>query len=178
MTPEPLIATTPRLLLRPVIEDDAAPTAEMVTADVSENLLSWHYPMSSEQVTERIRKAHHDLERGKAVTWAILRRQDQRLSGWIVVARVRAGLGSIGYWLGAEFRGQGYMREAASQAIPAGSAYLSLDAIRADVFPSNAASIAVLEALGFRRRGLRQVKSVRTGRRETVCRYRRDAAAC
>src|SRR5205085_5843775 len=171
--PEPLVAKTPRLILRPVIEEDAESTVELVTADVSESLLSWHYPTSGDQVVERVRKARDEIERGKAVNWAILRREDQRLLGWIVIARVRGGLGSIGYWLGSQFRGQGYMREAASHAIAAGSAYLSLATIRADVFPSNKASIAVLEALAFRRCGLRRVKSARTGRQEKVCRYQR-----
>jgi [ribosomal protein S5]-alanine N-acetyltransferase len=171
-----LIATTPRLKLRPVTEEDAEPTAGLVTVDVSENLLSWHYPTSTEQVIERVRKAHDAIEQHQAVNWAILRREDQRLLGWIVIGRVRGGLGSIGYWLGRQYRGHGYMREAASHAIPIGSAYLSLETIRADVFPENKASIAVIEALGFRRCGKRRVMSVRTGRHERVCRYRRDAA--
>ena len=173
---ESLVATTPRLVLRPVIEDDARATAELVTIDVSESLLTWPYPMSTEQVIERVRKAHERIERRQAVNWAILRKKDQHLLGWLVIARVRARLGSIGYWLGSQFRGEGYMREAASHAIAIGSDYLFLEAIRADVFPNNKASIAVLEALGFRRGGLRRVTSVRTGKQETVSRYRLELA--
>src|SRR6185295_12543674 len=140
-------------------------------ADVSENLLSWDYPTSAEQVIERVRIATKKIERQQAITWAILRKADQRLLGWLVIARVRGGLGSIGYWLGSEFRGHAYMREAAAQAIAVGSDYLSLDAIRADVFPTNASSIAVLVALQFRRCGSRRVKSARTGKLEKVWRY-------
>ena len=169
-----LVATTPRLVLRPVAEEDAEPTAALVTADVSENLLSWEYPTTAEQVIERVRTAQEKVERRQAVNWAILRREDQQLVGWIRIARVRGGLGSIGYWLGGEFRGQGYMREAASSVIKMASDYLSLNTIRADVFPDNKASIAVLEALAFRGCGSRTVHSANKGTQVKVCRYRRD----
>jgi len=163
-------------MLRPVTDGDAEPTAQLVTADVSENLLSWDYPMTPEQLMERIRTAQEELGCCQTVNWAILRKEDEQLLGWVRMARVRAGLGSIGYWLGSEFRGQGYMSEAAAAAIAMASEYLSLKTIRADVFPSNKASIAVLEGLDFRRQGSRRVHSARFGRRLTVWRYCRDHA--
>jgi ribosomal-protein-alanine N-acetyltransferase len=170
-----LVATTPRLVLRPVAEEDAEPTAELVTPDVSESLLSWDYPTTAEQVIERVRNAQDKIERRLAVNWAILRKEDHQLLGWIRIAKVRGGLGSMGYWLGSKFRGQGYMREAASHAIAMASAFLSLEAIRADVFADNKASIALLEALAFRRCP-RRSHSARTGWEKKLCRYRRDLA--
>lgn len=171
---ETLVVHTPRLLLRPVVEEDAQATAEIVTRDVSDNLLTWPYPCSAEQVAGRVHEAQSRLNAGKAVTWAILRREDERLMGWLVVATSRGAAGKIGYWLGSQFRGQGYAREAAGCAIAIARDHLSLRVIRADVFPANKASMNVLDALHFRRCGAGRATSTRTGKDEKVYRYRLD----
>ena len=60
---------------------------------------------------------------------------------------------SLGYWLGRKYWGQGLGRDAAEQMVRWGFAHLSIDRIDASVSTDNAASIAVLEKIGFRETG-------------------------
>jgi ribosomal-protein-alanine N-acetyltransferase len=59
----------------------------------------------------------------------------------------------IGYALGREHWGRGYMREALTALLRFAFRTLDLNRIEADVDPRNRASIASLERLGFRREG-------------------------
>jgi RimJ/RimL family protein N-acetyltransferase len=56
---------------------------------------------------------------------------------------------ALGYWLGEPFWGQGYMSEAGHELLEAVRATGVIDVLSARVLESNAASIRVLEKLGF-----------------------------
>jgi ribosomal-protein-alanine N-acetyltransferase len=65
----------------------------------------------------------------------------------------------LGYWLGAPFTGQGYMREALGLAVAHAfksqvEGGLGLHRVEANIMPHNAASLAVAQALGFQKEGL------------------------
>ena len=59
----------------------------------------------------------------------------------------------IGYALASRYWGKAYAQEAVRAAIAYGFSALGLNRIEADIDPANAASIRVLEKLGFRREG-------------------------
>ena len=64
----------------------------------------------------------------------------------------------LGYWLGAPHTGRGYMREGLALVLahafaPAADGGLGLHRLEANIIPENAASLAVVRALGFRREG-------------------------
>ena len=65
----------------------------------------------------------------------------------------------LGYWLGAGHTGQGYMCEGLDLVVDhaftsAEAGGLGLHRLEANIIPENAASLAVVEALGFRLEGL------------------------
>src|SRR5262245_19729198 len=74
---------TPRLTLRPVEHNDAAPTALLVTPDVAANLSTWPSPMSVEQTLAKIREAEHQAAGRTALDCAIIERSTGALLGWI-----------------------------------------------------------------------------------------------
>lgn len=70
------------------------------------------------------------------------------------VCRGAAQFASVGYWLAANWRGQGLMREAARLAIDFGFDRLRLHRFNAGTLPGNQKSRAMLLQLGFREEGL------------------------
>jgi RimJ/RimL family protein N-acetyltransferase len=77
--------------------------------------------------------------------------------------------GELGYWLAREFRGRGIASEAARVFVPYAFDYLSLDRLTAHTLEFNAASIRVLEAVGFNLEGrLRQYTRTATGLYDTL----------
>jgi RimJ/RimL family protein N-acetyltransferase len=78
---------------------------------------------------------------------------------------------SLGYWLGAGFRGHGYMKEAIGPALAAAMGYLGLDAIEAFVKIENFASIAVVEHAGMACLGSEEIHIETRQRRELCFRY-------
>jgi RimJ/RimL family protein N-acetyltransferase len=91
--------------------------------------------------------------------WGVARREDDRVVGTCTLDRpdpvnLRA---EIGFALSREHQGRGYMGEALDALLDHAFGPLGLRRIEADVDPRNAASIRLLEKLGFRREGhLRQ----------------------
>jgi len=59
----------------------------------------------------------------------------------------------IGYWLGADFTGHGYMTEAVCLVLGHAFTELRLHRVEANIIPSNEPSISVVRRCGFRREG-------------------------
>jgi len=79
------------------------------------------------------------------------------LIGGVTLANVRRGIvqaGTIGYWIGEPFAGQGLMTRALRVLLPFVFSELSLHRIEAACIPSNIASVRVLEKCGFVHEGL------------------------
>lgn len=87
--------------------------------------------------------------RGDEVTWAM--RHDGAFLG---VVGVRAENSMIGYWLGAEHRGNGFMPLAATAAIGWVFATRWADIVRWEAVEGNIASAMVARKVGFRYTGL------------------------
>ena len=68
----------------------------------------------------------------------------------------------IGYILHRDFWGQGLAREALAAVLPYVFSRFPVDALRADVYPRNAASLGLLKKLGFEEVG-RAVRTYRIG---------------
>lgn len=150
---------TARLKLRCVRPADAARTSAMMTPAVSRWVASWPMPFTPEMAAERIAAAREAAERGKALPFAVERRSDGVLLGWVGVNRdaTDARRGVLGYWLGEDYHGHGYMREAAPAAVAAAFERLDLEVIEAGTQPGNAASLAVLRGCGMAPAGERMV---------------------
>lgn len=86
-------------------------------------------------------------------------RHDGVLLGAITLDNIRRGpaqMGTLGYWIGAPFARQGYMREAIAGVVAHAFGPLDLSRIEAACLPENTASRGVLEKVGFKYEGVAQ----------------------
>ncbi len=105
----------------------------------------------------RLRRYAEDIRADLAYAFFVFRAEDNALVGGLTLANIRRGVaqaGSIGYWMGAPFAGRGYMSDAVRALIPFAFGALRLHRLEAACIPTNAASVRLLERLGFRREGL------------------------
>ena len=170
---------TERLRLRCVRPDDAAQVSRLMTPAVSRWVASWPVPFTPEMAAERIAAARDAAGMGKLLPLAIERRFDGVLLGWISVTRdVKDDRrGALGYWLGEEHHGCGYMREAAAVVVAAGFSRLGLEVIEAGSQPGNVAAFAVLRGCGMAPTGGRTVFAPARGHDE-LCLFYEAARPC
>ncbi len=105
----------------------------------------------------RLRAWQDGWRKGSAFVFLIRRHSDRALLGGLSLTHVRAWpaeSASLGYWLGAAFEGEGYMREAVRAAADWAFEILDLNRIEAATLIENERSQSVLEAAGFAREGL------------------------
>jgi len=105
----------------------------------------------------RLRAHREDSRRGTGYMFLVFRTRDDVLLGGVTVSQLRRGAGAsaeIGYWLGREHGGQGYMTEALQALLPHAFRTLSLNRLEAACLPDNLRSKAVLARLGFQQEGL------------------------
>lgn len=150
---------TARLKLRCARPGDAARIAAMITPAVSQWLASWPVPFTLEMAVERIVAARKATEEREALAFVVERRSDGALLGWIGISCDAANnrRGVLGYWLGEEHHGHGYMREAAPAVVETAFEKLNLQVIEAGAQPENVASFTVLRACGMIVAGERMV---------------------
>lgn len=96
---------------------------------------------------------------GTALPLLLIRRQDNALLGAVTLDNIRRGPSqgaTLGYWMGAPFARQGYMREAIQVLAHYAFTTLDLSRLEAACLPENAASRGVLESCGFKYEGVAQ----------------------
>ncbi len=103
-----------------------------------------------------IKKIQEDWKRRIILKWGIALRPDDQLIGSLTLFNLDFNhrRAEIGYALGREHWGHGYMNEALMTLLKYAFESLDLHRIEADVDPRNAASIRTLEKLGFQREGV------------------------
>lgn len=114
--------------------------------------------LSRKSFTNRVYWAQRASRNGTALPLFIVR-NDGVLLGAITLDNIRRGpaqSGTIGYWIGAPFARQGYMREAIGALVHHAFAGLDLSRIEAACLPENLASRGVLERSGFKYEGVAQ----------------------
>ena len=109
--------------------------------------------------TNRVSWANRCFKADTALPLFILRRDDAALVGAITLDNIRRGpaqAGTLGYWVGAPYARQGYMREAIGAVVHHAFTHMGLSRIEAACLPENEASRAVLERAGFKYEGVAQ----------------------
>lgn len=153
---------TARLVLRlPAHQDFGAWTA--LRAESRSFLTPWEPVWHADHLTRRaftnrVYWAARASRGGTALPLFLIRR-DGVLLGAVTLDNIRRGpaqMGTLGYWIGAPFARQGFMREAISAVVAHAFGPLDLSRIEAACLPENAASRGVLEKSGFKYEGVAQ----------------------
>jgi len=148
--------STEDLCLRPSKLSDAEGMFAMLSD--AQSMKYWSTPPITD-VNDALQVLREDLEsdaQGNSLCWAVtLRGQDEMIGKCILFqfnqAHHRA---EIGFILNRDYWRQGLMHQALKAVIEFAFGTLELHRIEADVDPENAASLKVLEKLGFEREGL------------------------
>jgi RimJ/RimL family protein N-acetyltransferase len=111
--------------------------------------------VNREAAAELIKEIHESLQLRAILKWGIALHTDNQLIGSVTLHNLAFDhrRAEIGYALGREHWGKGYMNEALTAVLRYAFEELDLHRIEADVDPRNAASIKTLERLGFQREG-------------------------
>ncbi|TVP70985.1 MAG: N-acetyltransferase [Rhodobacteraceae bacterium] len=158
-----LLLQSERLMLRLPQHADFRQWSELRRASVG-FLTPWEPTWSDDHLTRRaftnrVSWAARCFRSDTALPLFILRRKDQALLGAITLDNIRRGpaqAGTLGYWVGAPFARQGYMREAIGAVVRHAFTEMDLSRIEAACLPENEASRGVLERAGFKYEGVAQ----------------------
>jgi [ribosomal protein S5]-alanine N-acetyltransferase len=107
----------------------------------------------------RVYWAQRSVSGGTALPLMLIRRGDNALLGAITLDNIRRGpaqAGTLGYWVGAPFARQGFMREAIQAVVHHAFHQLDLSRLEAACLPENTPSRGVLEKSGFKYEGVAQ----------------------
>lgn len=97
-----------------------------------------------------------EMEAGNAYPFFVFRTSDQALVGGVTLSNVRRGvaqMGTLGYWMGQPYAGQGYMTAALRPLIAFAFGTLGLHRVEAACLPDNQASHRLLLKSGFHEEG-------------------------
>lgn len=113
----------------------------------------WVFPATEPR---RYRGYLDRLSGGNAFGFCVGRNADNALLGVVNINDIVMGglrSGSLGYYIGARYARQGYMSEGLALVLDQAFGPLGLNRVEANVQPANAASLALIERLGFRKEG-------------------------
>ena len=149
---------TERLIIRPLTLADAEPTARIMSPAIARWTGSWTGVETAGELEERIARSLEAEAAGRRFMRAACLKQTGELIGWVGAVRLDADpeRGSIGYWIGEAWFGNGYAKEAARAVLDAAWDALDLQVIEGAVQVANAASHRILLGLGLEHRGQRE----------------------
>jgi RimJ/RimL family protein N-acetyltransferase len=118
----------------------------------------WATPPMSDiaQAKKLVADIHEGFRAQHLFEWGVARLEDDRIIGTCTLFAINEsqGRGEIGFALGHQFWGRGYMKEALTALLDFAFGTLRMRRLEADVDPRNAGSLHAVERLGFRREGL------------------------
>ncbi|HYA54051.1 MAG TPA: GNAT family N-acetyltransferase [Thermoplasmata archaeon] len=117
--------------------------------------LSIPFPYSASDARHWIARAGRGRRAGERLSLSVVRRADDALLGGVGLHQFD-GAGSraeVGYWLGREYRGQGYAAEAVNVLLRVAFRELRLHRVEARIFPGNRSSQELARRCGFRYEG-------------------------
>jgi RimJ/RimL family protein N-acetyltransferase len=137
--------------------------------DVAHWLVRVPYPYRCEHATSWIERSNAERAAGAGFPFIIIDRASNRLVGSVDLSLEDGpSVGTLGYWLGTDFWGQGYGTEAARAVIDFAFGTLGLKEINASALPENERSIRVLEKAGLSYVDRRVENTIERGRVETA----------
>lgn len=171
---------TERMTLRTPVHNDFRPWVALRAAS-RDYLTPWEPAWSDDHLSRkafsnRVYWSNRSINAGTAMPLFLIRRADQVLLGAITLDNIRRGpalAGTLGYWTGASFARQGYMREAIETVVHYAFSHLDLSRIEAACLPENKPSRGLLERTGFKYEGVAQSYLQINGRWRTHVLYAR-----
>ena len=112
--------------------------------------------LSRSAFRRRLRRYAEDQRADTSYAFFLFRKADDALVGGLTLANIRRGVaqaGSLGYWIGEPFSRRGLMTGALAGLVPFAFGSLRLHRLEAACIPANAASVRLLEKMGFAREG-------------------------
>jgi RimJ/RimL family protein N-acetyltransferase len=171
---------TDRLMLRSPEPGDAERVSQLLgNWDVANWLVRVPYPYRLEHAVSWIERSNTERAAGVGFPFIIVERGSNSLVGSVDLSLEEGPtVGTLGYWLGADFWGHGYGTEAARAVIDFAFGPLGLKEVNASALPENERSIRVLEKAGLLYVDRRFEDTIERGRVETayfsVTRYSRQ----
>ncbi|CAM4137648.1 GNAT family N-acetyltransferase [Pseudoalteromonas byunsanensis] len=142
--------TTKRLLLRPFNRNDAATVARLAgdkrVSDMTKNI---PYPYSEDMAVDWICSHESEYESGRSVVYAITLKSDDAVIGALGFVEITDNVGTLGYWLGCDYWGQGITPEAVNGMVNYYKEHHNLKGLAATHFVENHRSRAVIGKLGL-----------------------------
>ena len=153
--------TGQRVFLRPPKRRDALKWQKLRMSSKS-FLVPWEPSWNASSCTRRaylryFKNSNYLANMDRAYSFLIFKSDDKTLLGGINVGNVRRGVAqsaSLGYWIGARYARNGYMKEALKLLIPSLFIDLRLNRIEAATLEENVASRNLLKKIGFKKEGV------------------------
>ncbi len=164
---------TERLELRLLHPDDATEVSKIMTPSVSKWLSSWPEYISEQDARRKIAKYQKNTEDKKALTVAIYRQEDNLFIGSLSVGVKpnSPSVGIIGYWVGEEYQGKGYLGEILNDFVNLAFTYLGITTLEAGAQIENHASFAIMKKMGMKPIGKKSIYVSSRDRDEEVLFY-------
>ena len=124
-------------------------------------LIPWEPTWAADELTRpafraRLRRHSDSISKDEAYPFFIFRARDDVLMGGLTLGQVRRGVAqcaTLGYWMGKPHAGKGHMAKAVRAVATFAFGTLRLHRLEAACLPHNAASMRLLEGVGFTREG-------------------------
>ncbi|MBB6218003.1 ribosomal-protein-alanine N-acetyltransferase [Anaerosolibacter carboniphilus] len=148
---------TSRLLLRKITSEDAKVLLNYWSDEDVIRYMNIESLTKIEFIHEMIDLLNNLYDNRQAIRWGIINKENNHLIG---TCGYNSGLdenehtGEIGYEIGKEYWGKGFMQEALKSVIDYGFQTMDLNRIEALVMLENIASIELLKKLGFKEEGV------------------------
>jgi ribosomal-protein-alanine N-acetyltransferase len=104
----------------------------------------------------RLRRNADEIERDEAYPFFLFRESDHALLGGLTLGLIRRGVAqtaTLGYWMGVQYAGKGYMSQAVRATVAHAFGPMRLHRVEAACIPTNISSAKLLERCGFVREG-------------------------
>ena len=152
-----------RLRLRPPEQGDFLPWCAL-RRDSAAFLQPWEPTWAPDHLSRRgfsnrVLWSRRSIDSGTGLPLFLFHAETDDLLGAITLDNIRRGpamAATLGYWIGARYARQGYMREAIRAVTHHAFKAMDLSRLEAACLPENAASRAVLESSGFKYEGVAQ----------------------
>jgi len=147
--------TAPRVSLRPITEDDLESFYRIFSNPEVMRYWSTTPLTDRDEALKLLRSINQGFRDQALLKWGMVSPPDNALLGTVTLFNLDFNhhRAEIGYALGRDNWGQGYMHEALTAVLRYAFNELDFHRIEADVDPRNANSIRTLERLGFQREG-------------------------